>query len=121
MRVLPILMILGLIFSVMACGQQATEETTQATEPVVEPAPPELAEEALEPVEVTAEGTTFDPPVEVAQLPDGAWYCDMGTVHYARMDEGDGRCPTCDMDLVQKVAEVVPEETDEGDAEGPGV
>ncbi len=55
-------------------------------------------------VEVAAEGTEFDPPVEVSQLPDGVWYCDMGTVHYASLQPG--QCPLCGMDLVHKGAAV---------------
>jgi hypothetical protein len=50
-------------------------------------------------VAVAAEGSRFDPPVRVEQLPAGVWYCDLGTVHYARPDEGDGRCPVCGMTL----------------------
>ena len=50
-------------------------------------------------VAVAPEGSTFDPPVRVDQLPTGVWYCDMGTVHYARLEEGDGRCPVCGMTL----------------------
>ncbi len=53
-------------------------------------------------VEVAAEGSKFDPPVQIDQLPSGIWYCDMGTSHYARKDEGDGRCPTCGMNLSHK-------------------
>jgi hypothetical protein len=49
--------------------------------------------------EVSKDGTKFDPPVEKARIPDGAWICDMGTVHYARMERGDGVCPLCKMDL----------------------
>jgi len=56
----------------------------------------------LAPVTVAAEGTSFKPPVQPEQLPKGAWYCDMGTVEYARMTPGDGRCPLCKMRLKQK-------------------
>src|SRR5690606_7557773 len=41
-------------------------------------------------VEVPAEGVEFDPPVLPEQLPDDVWYCDMGTVHWAQGEEGDG-------------------------------
>ena len=50
-------------------------------------------------VEVAAEGTNFEPPVAKSQIPAGAWYCDMGTVHFARTEEGDGKCPRCSMKL----------------------
>lgn len=53
-------------------------------------------------VEVAADGTKFDPPVAPAQLPAGAWYCDMGTAHYAAMEKGEGKCPICGMALTQK-------------------
>ena len=91
----------------IGCGQSATEETAVEPEPQAETAAaePQVADEpALPMVEVAAEGTEFDPPVEVSQLPDGVWYCDMGTVHYARAEEGDGTCPLCEMKLVKKVA-----------------
>ncbi|MBW2465005.1 MAG: hypothetical protein JRH11_25375, partial [Deltaproteobacteria bacterium] len=45
--------------------------------------------------------TRFDPPVEPSKIPDGAWACVMGTVHYASLDQGDGNCPICGMELVQ--------------------
>lgn len=53
-------------------------------------------------VEVSKEGTKFDPPVKVEQIPPGAHYCDMGTVHYARMERGDGKCTECGMMLKTK-------------------
>lgn len=52
-------------------------------------------------VEVSAEGTSYDPPVAKSQVPTGSWICDMGTVHYARSEQGDGRCPLCGMNLVE--------------------
>lgn len=58
-----------------------------------------------EQAEVTADGTNFDPPVEIANVPANAWYCDMGTVHFARMNEGDKRCPRCKMALKHKAAD----------------
>lgn len=54
------------------------------------------------PVSVTREGSEFEPPISKQRIPAGAWYCDMGTVHYARTAEGDGQCPSCGMTLVQK-------------------
>ena len=35
-------------------------------------------------VAVPEGGKEFKPPVKPEQLPAGVWYCDMGTVHYAR-------------------------------------
>ena len=46
----------------------------------------------------------IDPPVKPDAVPDGYWYCDMGTVHFARADKGDGKCGLCGMDLKQKTA-----------------
>lgn len=54
-------------------------------------------------VEVADDGNEFDPMVSADQIPEGAWHCDMnGEVHYAAMEKGDGECPVCGMDLVQK-------------------
>ena len=60
--------------------------------------------------EVTAEKTVVKtagehkPPIEKSAVPDGHWYCDMGTVHFSRADEGDGKCPLCGMKLHHKEA-----------------
>jgi ABC-type Fe3+-hydroxamate transport system substrate-binding protein len=54
---------------------------------------------AGEMVTVAVDGSELEPPVEIGQIPVGAWYCDMGTVHYARMTRGDGVCPRCGMSL----------------------
>lgn len=50
---------------------------------------------------VTAAGTAFDPAVEKSQVPEGSWICDMGTVHYAQTEQGNGTCPRCNMRLVE--------------------
>ncbi len=42
------------------------------------------------------------PPIEKSEVKDGHWYCDMGTVHYSRPDEGDAKCPLCGMKLHHK-------------------
>lgn len=65
----------------------------------------EDAAAASEQIEVTAEGGKIDPPVSKDKIPAGAYYCDMGTVHYARMDKGDGKCPECGMMLKQMTPE----------------
>ncbi len=52
-------------------------------------------------IEVTDDGANIEPPAEKASLPEGAWICDMGTVHYARAKKGDGACPRCGMNLVE--------------------
>ena len=52
-------------------------------------------------VEVAADGTRFDPPVAKDRVPTGTWICDMGTVHYASQEQGDGSCPICGMHLAE--------------------
>lgn len=80
-----------------APAEPAAPEAEAPTEPTAEVAAP--AAEGL--VEVSAEGTSFDPPVEKDRIPNGVWICDMGTVHYARTEQGDGICPRCNMRLHQ--------------------
>ena len=53
-------------------------------------------------VALTPAGVKLEPPVVAARIPAGAWYCDMGKVHYARTEKGDGTCPLCKMQLTQK-------------------
>jgi hypothetical protein len=95
----------------LGCGAQTAEEpeVVEATEAVVE------AEPVLELVEVAAEGSEFDPAVDPAQIPDGAFYCPMETVHFASLEAGT--CPTCGMDLVEKVAAVEEEPAEEAEEE----
>jgi len=59
-------------------------------------------------VEVAADGSRFEPPVQIDQLPPGVWYCDMGTVHYARRDRGDGQCAIYKMELTRKAGPAIP-------------
>ncbi len=82
----------------MACGK--TVEPAPSA-PVASASPPAVAPAAAI-VAVAAEGTRFDPAIRPDQVPPGAWYCDMGTVHYARLVEGDGRCGICAMKLKHK-------------------
>ncbi len=129
MKRLLILVLAALLsFSVVACDDEADEaevdeaaaeapETEEYAEEEEQAAAAEddeaEAEAELEMVEVAADGTEFDPPVEKEQIPDDAWICDMGTVHYAQMEEGDGTCPLCNMDLV-----AIGEAGDDGHAHG---
>lgn len=85
-----------------ATATQVEAPATTAQEVPAEPAKKEPA--ALATVEVAAKGTVFDPPVKPEQIPAGAWYCDMGTVEYASLEKGDGKCPKCGMMLKQKPA-----------------
>lgn len=56
-------------------------------------------------VEVPDEGAEFDPPIDPEQLPDGVWFCDMGTAHWAQPEKGDDECPLCGMRLTEKVGD----------------
>jgi hypothetical protein len=82
-----------------ACGL-GCDSNTSATEPAVQ-AP---TTETVETVEVPAGGVEFDPAMPKEKIPDRAWYCDMGTVHYAAMEKQDGMCPVCGMELAHKGA-----------------
>ena len=101
------------VLSLVSCAAQEPAEQPAPVVAAEAPAPGQIAVIDLEPVQVAAEGTVFDVPVQPEQIPDGAWYCDMGTVHYAQLDEGDGTCPTCGMKLVHKIAAIDDEMVDE--------
>lgn len=85
------------------------EAPAQKEEPKQDEAPEQKEDDtaaetgdALARVEVSEAGSKFDPPVKAEQLPEGAWYCDMGTVHWAGMNKPeDGKCPECGMALKQ--------------------
>ena len=55
-------------------------------------------------VELVPEGTKFEPALTLDQVPEGGWFCDMGTAHYAASEPGSGACPVCGMKLVQQAA-----------------
>ena len=82
--------------------QATTTEPASETPVKDEGASKTPAKPASDKAEVTKEGSKFDPPIAKSEVPEGAYYCDMGTVHYARMEEGDGKCPLCGMKLVHK-------------------
>ncbi|RVU42631.1 hypothetical protein EA187_15705 [Lujinxingia sediminis] len=86
-----------------APAQAEAEAPAEAEEAAEEAAAPAEAEE-LPMVEVSAEGTKFDPPVQPEQIPEGVYYCDMGTVHYAIANDGSTRCTLCNMMLTKKSA-----------------
>ena len=107
MKTLATALILVLALFAVACDKKAEEATTEAPTVAEEPKPTEPVKEEpaaqpaeTEKVEVAAAGTKFDPAVKPQQLPEGAWFCDMGTVHYAQMDNGE-KCPDCGMALKQ--------------------
>jgi hypothetical protein len=111
------LALIASVFMLNACEQKPAETTEPTVEPTTaaQAAPEEAKVEPEKPVEapaamvtVTAEGTTFDPPVKPEQIPAGAWYCDMGTVEFARLEKGDGKCSACGMMLKEKAADGAP-------------
>lgn len=98
-----------LTIALVAC-ESKTEVPAEAEGEVpaqAEAAAPAEAEagEELAMVEVSAEGTEFDPAVQPEQIPEGVYYCDMGTVHYAIANDGSTRCTLCNMMLTKKSAE----------------
>jgi hypothetical protein len=120
-----IALLLAVALVAVACDKpEESDEADEATaEAVEEEAADEEAdeqadeedEEELAMVEVADDGVEFDPPVQPEQIPDGAWYCDMGTVEYAAMQEGDGSCPVCGMKLKQKPANEATAEAEEAE------
>ena len=79
-------------------------EAPLAEAPLAEAAPEaggEIGDAAVAAVTVAPAGSRFDPAIAPEQLPEGTWYCDMGTVHYARGEKGDGNCAECGMALKQ--------------------
>ena len=98
-RVFALIFTLLLAASLIAgCDQKPKTSDTADEPPLGEP----VDLDKLPKVEVPEDGIKFDPSIPVAQLPDGAWTCDMGDLsHYAAMDKKDGKCPVCHMDLLQ--------------------
>ena|SRR5690554_4052492 len=82
-----LLLTLGMVSASMAAAEEPAQKTA-----------------AKDTIVVKKGGGEMNPKVDKSKLPDGAWYCDMGGVHYARMDEGDGKCELCGMKLQQKGA-----------------
>lgn len=103
MKRIVLVTLLSLAFLAAGCSQapsaDAPDKTTKAS-PATKTSTP-----SADLLEITKEGSKFDPPVSAKKIPHEAWACVMnGTVHYASMDKGDGKCPTCKMKLVQHAA-----------------
>lgn len=64
---------------------------------------PETPErETRAPDEISDDGMSFDPPLEIEELPEEQeyWYCDLGTVEWAQAKPDEQGCPLCGLDLV---------------------
>jgi hypothetical protein len=107
MRRYPLLVLAALAaLLVIGCSGEQPDEATAKS------APPAETEVETTIVEVAPTGNEFEPAIAVDRLPPGVWYCDMGTTHYARGEQDDGKCPVCGMTLVENAAET--EDTDTG-------
>lgn len=91
-----IFVVIFAVMALVACDskKEAADQAASAAESV-----PAQADGL---VSVPAEGVPFEPAIQKSQLPDGVYYCDMGTVHYARGEQGDNKCPLCNMMLTYK-------------------
>lgn len=107
------------ILALLILSACSTEQPAKTAAPAKPEVPVITApEDKTAMVSINATGAKIDPPVEPSQIPEGAWYCDMGTVHWAQMEEG--KCGICKMNLTQKAtaAEGEDAESEEGEAEG---
>lgn len=103
--------LIGVSVLVWACdgSPPAVEQPAESSVPATAAAPvttePAVVLPPLTgPVSLTAAGVQLDPPADKDQIPEGAWFCDMGTVHFASTDINDGKCPLCSMDLVHQAS-----------------
>lgn len=131
-KLLTLCMIALTCLSLMACEKPATPETpatpeapatpTAENEKPAEPAKLEVKEGVAIALDDLKGGKSLEPAAKLDQIPAGAYFCDMGTAHYARAEEGDGRCPRCGMKLVKKAdgAEAKPAEEGHDHAHGDG-
>ncbi len=111
-KILVLVGVLALLLAVGACNNAKKEEAPAA--PAAEQAAPA---EVPATVQVSAEGTSFDPPVAVDLLPDGAWYCtdENGMVTWAATEKTEGQlCPDGKTEPMQKMAA----HEEEGEMEG---
>ena len=110
-RIMTVGLVVAPISFATACDDSSPEPAPSApavAEPVADSDPKsEPSSEVKQPgssdlVVVSKDGSKFDPPVDSTKIPEGAWMCDMGTVHYAALEQGDGKCPECGMALKEK-------------------
>lgn len=104
-------LLLSLAMFAFACDQKPKTPPTSPTATTQKtPTPKTTPKTTTKTTTLTIpkDGKSFKPPVAKDKIPQGAFFCDMGTVHYARMDKGDGKCPLCGMVLVKKGTKVEP-------------
>ena len=71
----------------------------------------------LEASDIPEGGKNFDPMIPVSAVPEGMWTCDMnGKTHWVQHEKGDGKCPECGMNLVEKKAPDAPAASKNSDA-----
>jgi len=108
MRFLPIVIAMSCALLLAGCAEKEPpprpEEQAQQLVSQALSAGAGQAEDLAQ-VEVSEEGKKYEPPIQISQLPDNVWFCDMGTVHYARKNQDDGRCPVCGMTLSERGGE----------------
>lgn len=117
---LTISLLFSLLLTVMftvACDKSASDDGQAATEATQHHANEHAHDEhahgehahgadgAVDTLDADDIGTRHDPPISIAEVQDGHWMCDMGTVHYTRPELGDDRCPICGMRLTKKTAD----------------
>lgn len=92
---------LALAFALMsnACSSKAPAPRKAAAKKAAVPMATKGSDGAWN---IAATGSRFEPPIQIAAVPDKAWYCDMGTVHYAQSEAGDKTCKLCKMKLKYK-------------------
>lgn len=86
--------LVALLIALAGCDDKKAEAGEAAASEATPPAATSPAEDPK-----TVDGTKHDPPIALDKVPDGHWYCDMGTSHYSRAEKGDGKCPLCGMAL----------------------
>lgn len=106
-----------------SANETTEQEASETAEPTEADDGPALGDQSGEgPVTLSQAGNRFDPPIPKSRVPEGAYYCDMGTVHFAALGQGDGRCPLCQMELqhmgASGEAETAEEHAEHGDEHG---
>ena len=98
-KIVLLIMIAALTSACKSETASPVKETAQASSHQTEDSAPKTKTQSAA---LSAEGERFDPPVKPESLPSDSYYCDMGTVHYARSTKGDNTCPICKMKLTHK-------------------